>query len=140
MELISRRIALQFATVATLVALNACAGLSEPRPRVEIRVGTQDLTTAAVISSVRVEDHLDGADRFTIVISNGFDPVSRELRFLEVLQAGQPVKIRMGNRERNGRQLTVEGTIDSIGTAFLAEGSAERRVGKECRSRWSPYH
>ena len=23
---------------------------------------------------------------------------------------------------------------------FLAERSEERRVGKECRSRWSPYH
>ena len=24
--------------------------------------------------------------------------------------------------------------------AFLTERSEERRVGKECRSRWSPYH
>ena len=23
---------------------------------------------------------------------------------------------------------------------FQADGSEERRVGKECRSRWSPYH
>ena len=23
---------------------------------------------------------------------------------------------------------------------YLAERSEERRVGKECRSRWSPYH
>ena len=25
-------------------------------------------------------------------------------------------------------------------TIFSAERSEERRVGKECRSRWSPYH
>src|SRR3989442_3545208 len=25
-------------------------------------------------------------------------------------------------------------------TAFFADRSEERRVGKECRSRWSPYH
>jgi len=25
-------------------------------------------------------------------------------------------------------------------TFFLKERSEERRVGKECRSRWSPYH
>ena len=25
-------------------------------------------------------------------------------------------------------------------TAFLLGRSEERRVGKECRSRWSPYH
>ena len=24
--------------------------------------------------------------------------------------------------------------------SFLAQRSEERRVGKECRSRWSPYH
>ena len=24
--------------------------------------------------------------------------------------------------------------------AFIKERSEERRVGKECRSRWSPYH
>src|SRR5256885_6545349 len=28
----------------------------------------------------------------------------------------------------------------SIGKARFAERSEERRVGKECRSRWSPYH
>ena len=26
------------------------------------------------------------------------------------------------------------------GTILYAERSEERRVGKECRSRWSPYH
>ena len=26
------------------------------------------------------------------------------------------------------------------GTAFAGSRSEERRVGKECRSRWSPYH
>ena len=27
-----------------------------------------------------------------------------------------------------------------IGRTFLSSRSEERRVGKECRSRWSPYH
>ena len=27
-----------------------------------------------------------------------------------------------------------------IGASLAAERSEERRVGKECRSRWSPYH
>ena len=32
--------------------------------------------------------------------------------------------------------------IDPVGfsSLFLAPRSEERRVGKECRSRWSPYH
>ena len=29
---------------------------------------------------------------------------------------------------------------EQLPTVVLAERSEERRVGKECRSRWSPYH
>ena len=30
--------------------------------------------------------------------------------------------------------------LDEVGLDILAVRSEERRVGKECRSRWSPYH
>ena len=30
--------------------------------------------------------------------------------------------------------------FDGLGDGVLAGRSEERRVGKECRSRWSPYH
>ena len=54
----------------------------------------------------------------------------------------------------NGKVVAVTGAARGLGRAmvrgFLAEGakvvamdlsrSEERRVGKECRSRWSPYH
>ena len=30
--------------------------------------------------------------------------------------------------------------IDITGEIVIGERSEERRVGKECRSRWSPYH
>ena len=30
--------------------------------------------------------------------------------------------------------------INGIGPTISASRSEERRVGKECRSRWSPYH
>ena len=32
------------------------------------------------------------------------------------------------------------GDMMSFGTMFTILRSEERRVGKECRSRWSPYH
>ncbi len=48
------------------------------------------------------------------------------------------------------KHLVLTGLIDdiSVGNAYaseaelaaMAERSEERRVGKECRSRWSPYH
>ena len=34
--------------------------------------------------------------------------------------------------------LSIEGSREDID--FIARRSEERRVGKECRSRWSPYH
>ena len=33
-----------------------------------------------------------------------------------------------------------EKKIDNVSYADILERSEERRVGKECRSRWSPYH
>ena len=32
------------------------------------------------------------------------------------------------------------GSVNDGNKQILAERSEERRVGKECRSRWSPYH
>ena len=51
---------------------------------------------------------------------------------------------RLGRIVRQGNQnpeveifrYVTEGTFD----AYLYQRSEERRVGKECRSRWSPYH
>src|SRR2546427_12191396 len=39
----------------------------------------------------------------------------------------------------NGNVITYRIELSNIDSAFLAR-SEERRVGKECRSRWSPYH
>ena len=39
-----------------------------------------------------------------------------------------------------GKQLLVTGASAGIGQAIAIARSEERRVGKECRSRWSPYH
>ena len=40
---------------------------------------------------------------------------------------------------RNGAA-DVAGFLKKWGDAASADRSEERRVGKECRSRWSPYH
>src|SRR2546421_6006883 len=44
--------------------------------------------------------------------------------------------------ERGG-EIVAEGTPESVASredSFTGKRSEERRVGKECRSRWSPYH
>ena len=44
------------------------------------------------------------------------------------------------------QQITVKGMVKDatgepvIGANVVVKRSEERRVGKECRSRWSPYH
>ena len=51
---------------------------------------------------------------------------------------------RMVTLERNTNETQIELTLDLDGTGRyeIDTGcrSEERRVGKECRSRWSPYH
>ena len=44
---------------------------------------------------------------------------------------------------KNGQEIPLNAGIQAIASAqsgVSAAGSEERRVGKECRSRWSPYH
>src|SRR2546429_3284799 len=42
--------------------------------------------------------------------------------------------------EEDVRILRIEDDVDAAGPVVEVERSEERRVGKECRSRWSPYH
>src|SRR5437667_5504243 len=52
------------------------------------------------------------------------------------INTGSPTSRRQrGGRRRQGRQGGA-----SARRSFAARRSEERRVGKECRSRWSPYH
>src|ERR1043166_6055938 len=49
---------------------------------------------------------------------------------------------RSGQMIFNGADITKEPTDRRArrGLAYVPQRSEERRVGKECRSRWSPYH
>ena len=48
--------------------------------------------------------------------------------------------IAMGSTEGLQRGLDVSNTEKGISVPVGSARSEERRVGKECRSRWSPYH
>src|SRR5687767_3518969 len=63
-----------------------------------------------------------------------FEVLSQRLRELAFLNAGVKITI---DDERDGKQheFLYEGGIREF-----VQRSEERRVGKECRSRWSPYH
>src|SRR5690554_2116646 len=57
------------------------------------------------------------------------------------LLAGQCNCQEAGNGEKNeGNDVGGNATAGAQGLKAFANRSEERRVGKECRSRWSPYH
>ena len=56
---------------------------------------------------------------------------SKATRFFE--RAREVVKL--GVLDKYGRA-----GVEALSSATPVERSEERRVGKECRSRWSPYH
>src|SRR3712207_6205836 len=43
-------------------------------------------------------------------------------------------------RDVNGRFVKIKDSVDNVSSSTKKTRSEERRVGKECRSRWSPYH
>ena len=48
--------------------------------------------------------------------------------------------VMMARRHKGAGELAEEIGITPANLSILKNRSEERRVGKECRSRWSPYH
>src|SRR6267378_8085757 len=95
---------------------SAAAGIV--RRRAEALVGVVDAVN--VTDSNRATVAMAAIPAATIVRSVGLEPI-----------------VQMTGRDRN--RIALQG--DLLGAAAIGiEKSEERRVGKECRSRWSPYH
>ena len=52
----------------------------------------------------------------------------------------ETIKNILKDRYDYARYLAIAATVSNLAGIFLFCRSEERRVGKECRSRWSPYH
>src|ERR1035437_11159812 len=73
----------------------------------------------------------------TLEILKGFRrPMAGTVRVLGLDPAAQAARL----RERAGMVLQECGFPRHARVGELVNRSEERRVGKECRSRWSPYH
>src|SRR2546430_17082133 len=57
-------------------------------------------------------------------------------------RAAEEIAVRLKHTLRDRAEAIARGTIHALCLSLLREHarSEERRVGKECRSRWSPYH
>src|SRR2546430_6035603 len=84
--------------------------------------------TPAIRLTAEVQQHI-GRSQVRAVAMTSTDGV---VRGMEVVDTGTPITVPVGPAAL-GRILNVLGEP-------VDERSEERRVGKECRSRWSPYH
>src|SRR3712207_2307112 len=84
-----------------------------------------------------VEEALSGAVRNLIVSVEAYPDLKSNQNFLELQRqlAETEDRIANGRRYYNANVRVYNTKVESVPTR-----SEERRVGKECRSRWSPYH
>ena len=91
------------------------------------------------------------AAAFALVLrlfSEGFLPAADQWRIVVAVMAA--ITMLTGNlvalAQHNIKRLMAYSSVGQVGiiltgvAALSADRSEERRVGKECRSRWSPYH
>src|SRR5256885_12881029 len=91
-----------------------------------------------ILKSQLREDNSQGAVLFvpsrwislTARFIRSFDQALHDLRI--------PTTLRIVAHLQKEQQKPSVGTLSSL--SFEGKNSKERRVGKECRSRWSPYH
>ena len=85
----------------------------------------------------------DNGDQFTVVVSNAVGSVTSNAAALTVTSVlvAPTITAQPASQTVSVGQ-TATFTVAATGTAPLSYQwrSEERRVGKECRSRWSPYH
>ena len=91
-------------------------------------INEDDAREAAILHDITKK--LSFEEHRAILIENGFDPQDSEFAEEKLLHS------------KTGAILAaVEfGANESVSEAIKWHRSEERRVGKECRSRWSPYH
>src|SRR2546422_738939 len=117
-----RRLILILVTLALAAACSNSSGPSGPPPRATVNVVLQDSTYKPLLSDTASFYAKVGEGRRVRLVYQGSTPTDSGAEFLrfEVPNDGLYLK--------------------PDGTPFGANRSEERRVGKECRSRWSPYH
>ena len=89
----------------------------------------------------RGEIELVHATRESLTLVKSFNTASEVLRHVRALQEVEENRacIALG-REGDRKSTRLNSSHYSISYAVFCLRSEERRVGKECRSRWSPYH
>src|SRR2546428_8517908 len=117
------------------------------RTQVEAAVAASDVVlflvdVAAGVhpADLEIAQYLRTARRPVILVANKADQLPRDTRHLAFyeLGLGDPFPVSAAVGKSSGDLL--DRVVEVLNTPELRPRSEERRVGKECRSRWSPYH
>src|SRR3990167_7464353 len=90
------------------------------------------LLLAAAGLSFFVGDFIDGFLILVILLLNSALGFWQEFKASKELEALRAMEVSVSRVLRDGTQIEI--------SSYEIVRSEERRVGKECRSRWSPYH
>ena len=121
----------------------------------EVRVEYITLSLADVAKQIQPDEealrtyYQENKDRFTqpelrkaqhILLAVASDASDEEIKRIEKLASDLAKQAREG---KDFAEMAKKFSVDSLSSKYggdLGYRSEERRVGKECRSRWSPYH
>ena len=110
-----------------------------PAPTLSVAIAVHNEATAI---SARIADVFaqEGRGVQLVEVLVGSDGSTDETdRIVEGLAAGEP-RLRLLALRRAGQTPTQDALFREAIGDVVERRSEERRVGKECRSRWSPYH
>ena len=86
------------------------------------------------------KEHQEGNEEGTQINENPYEPVHLNRHIVHVvnirIEETQPAEMLLQEAEYKSQNIAPDHTTTNEHHSL----SEERRVGKECRSRWSPYH
>src|SRR3712207_1124798 len=110
--------------------------LRSPHPHARIRrIDVAEALAVPGVSAVLTADDVPGENAY------GLEHADQPVLAADVVRyEGEPVALVAADHPETARRAAARIRVDYEVLPALTDRSEERRVGKECRSRWSPYH
>src|SRR3712207_2928995 len=125
-----------------IIVIDSVAALV-PRAEIEGEMGDSHVGLQARLMSQalrKITRALNNSGTPAVFINQLLEKVGVVFGSPEVTTGGRALKFYSSVRLDVRRIETLKQGTDAVGSRVRVKRSEERRVGKECRSRWSPYH
>src|SRR5256885_9842899 len=112
-----------------------CESHGVPHKKVGKLIVAVDEKQTAKIEAIAKQGEINGVEGLEFLGGNAARAMEPALYCTSALLSNET-----GIIDSHGFMLALEGDLEDRGGMIAFNRSEERRVGKECRSRWSPYH